>query len=303
MSNTRQRRVSKSFKRMQEKLFRIRRFPALLGNAAGIIDAGDGFVFAIIRNGQTIKVVNNKVPKKRMKIWLGYDENNPERLQVLGERFSYGKLISSGLPLHWADTHAEFKPDMAYVSGNQYMPLLATVGATDFSVKIFGATFLWLDGSKYTTVLTDEIDVTDYIPTAGAVYCLIQTDSDGVLSAVNGTSVSSPELLLSANYPLSETDKKALWAVRLYTGQDRLHKDNQVNDFIDLRASTGGSAGSGGSGDMLKSVYDPRIIGRDVYVQMSILEPSNPFNGMLWYAISSGLRFSLQQNSQYIGAI
>jgi hypothetical protein len=256
--------ISKSFQRLQKKVFGQKRIPAILGDANGNIDAGDGLVYATLRNGQTITVVNSKVPKKPMKVWLGFDENNQARMQVLSERFVFGKLLTSAMSVFDAKKFTWPEEYTIFVSGNQIIPLLAVPGSTPFAVKMYGATILWLDRTTYVTINPPELDLASIVPTDGSIYALLQVDNTGALSYLAGSLVAAPELMSIADIPVPDADHLEIWAVRLYAGQDRLHKDGQVNDFVDLRFGRGGGGG-GGAGDMLASIYDPQAIAADAF--------------------------------------
>lgn len=243
--------ISKSFRRLNKRVFGQRKKPAMLGRADGEVAAGDGLVYVTLKSGEVVTVRNAKVPLRPfMAVWVGEDDYNPSAMQVLGERMVFGKPLAGSLPLH-GDKHQWPGEDTVWVAGNQFVPLLAAPGSTDFAVKLYGATIKWIDGTKFLNVNPPELDLASLAPTAGALYVTLQIDEDGVFSAVAGTEVDAVELLTVADIPLPETGKLELWAVRLYPGQDRLHKDGQVNDFVDLRFGRGASGGGGGgTGDV-----------------------------------------------------
>lgn len=237
--------ISKSFAQMKKRVFGQRKVAAMLGRADGQVVAGDGIVYATLKTGEVITVSNAKVPNRPyMKVWLGNDDYNPSTMQVLSERFVYGKPLTASLPLH-GDKHKFPAEDTVWVDGNQFLPLLAIPGATAYSVKLYGSTVKWVDGAQYVNILPIDLDLSSLIPTDGAIYALLQVDDTGTLTAKAGTQVEAPELLGLADIPLPDTGQLELWAVRLYTGMDRIHKDGQVNDFVDLRWGRG-TAGSGG---------------------------------------------------------
>ena len=243
--------ISKSFRRLNKRVFGQRKKPAMLGRADGEVAAGDGLVYVTLKSGEVVTVRNAKVPLRPfMAVWVGEDDYNPSAMQVLGERMVFGKPLAGSLPLH-GDKHQWPGEDTVWVAGNQFVPLLAAPGSTDFAVKLYGATIKWIDGTKFLNVNPPELDLASLVPTTGALYVTLQIDEDGVFSAVAGSEVDAVELLTVADIPLPETGKLELWAVRLYPGQDRLHKDGQVNDFVDLRFGRGASGGgSGGTGDV-----------------------------------------------------
>lgn len=240
-------RISKSFGRLQKRVFGQTKVPGLLGRADGTVVAGDGLVYVTLRNGDVIVVSNAKVPNRPyMKVWIGKDEYNPSMMQVLSERYVYGKPLTASLTLH-GEKHQWPKEDTVWVDGNQFLPLLAMPGDTgDFYVKLRGAIIKWLDGTKYVKIQPPELDLSSLVPTDGAIYALLQVDDTGTMTAKAGTQAEAPELLTLNEIPLPDTGQLELWAVRLYSGMDRIHKDGQVNDFVDLRWGRGGAGGGGG---------------------------------------------------------
>ncbi len=240
--------INKSFARLQKRVFGQTKVPGLLGRADGTVVAGDGLVYVTLRNGDVIVVSNAKVPNRPyMKVWIGKDEYNPSMMQVLSERYVYGKPLTASLPLH-GEKHQWPNEDAVWVEGNQFLPLLAMPGDTgNFYVAVRGAVIKWLDGTKYVKIQPPELDLSSLVPTDGAIYALLQVDDTGTLTAKAGTQVEAPELLTLDEIPLPDTGQLELWAVRLYSGMDRIHKDGQVNDFVDLRWGRGGAGGAWGS--------------------------------------------------------
>ena len=257
--------ISKSFAQMKKRVFGQRKVAAMLGRADGQVVAGDGIVYATLKTGEVITVSNAKVPNRPyMKVWLGNDDYNPSTMQVLSERFVYGKPLTASLPLH-GDKHKFPAEDTVWVDGNQFLPLLAIPGATAYSVKLYGSTVKWIDGAQYVNILPIDLDLSSLIPPDGAIYALLQVDDTGTLTAKAGTQVEAPELLSLADIPLPDTGQLELWAVRLYSGMDRVHKDEQVNDFVDLRWGRGAAGGGSGTGDVVgpASAVDGNIVSFD----------------------------------------
>lgn len=238
--------INKSFARLQKRVFGQTKVPGLLGRADGTVVAGDGLVYVTLRNGDVIVVSNAKVPNRPyMKVWIGKDEYNPSMMQVLSERYVYGKPLTASLPLH-GEKHQWPNEDAVWVEGNQFLPLLAQPGDTgDFYVKLRAAIIKWMDGTKYVRIQPPELNLSSLVPTDGAIYALLQVDDTGTLTAKAGTQVEAPELLTMDEVPLPDAGQLELWAVRLYSGMDRIHKDKQVNDFVDLRWGRGSGTATG----------------------------------------------------------
>jgi hypothetical protein len=228
--------INRTFGRLQKRVFGQKKVPGLLGRADGTVVAGEGLVYVTLRNGDVIVVSNAKVPNRPyMKVWIGKDEYNPAMMQVLSERYVYGKPLTASLPLH-GEKHQWPNEDAVWVDGNQFLPLLAMPGTGgDFYVKLYAAIIKWMDGTKYVKIQPPEINLSSLVPTNGAIYALLQVDDTGTLTAKAGTQVEAPELLTMDEIPMPDAGQLELWAVRLYSGMDRIHKDKQVNDFVDLR--------------------------------------------------------------------
>ena len=255
-------------------------------------------------SGIKAQVWNLRLPAKPgMRILIGEDPDEyPGLLQVLRERLSPGETPTVALTDHH-ETHELYGGDEVRVYGGQIMPLNAVPIEDTFITVLHPAVVR--TGSVWTNVKKQNVDLTASVPVAGALWALIQIPSTGVASIKLSATVTSRSLLTFANIPSEDINCYAAWAMQLFSGQDMLRRDHIRNDTFDLRWANGYVGGGLGTtvGDMIKSVYDPNLREDDAFVKMNVAEPANPFKGMLWWKVSTGLNFSRKQNSQYTGVI
>ena len=245
-------RLSSYFHSVQTRLFVKNRVAAIMGSPSKVVKHSSGKVYiTLLYSGRTMVVANKEVSisKPGLRVWVGPDaDTSGGPLQVLGERAVFSTPVNTGVSNH-AEDHQWLGPDTVWVHPNQYLPLLALKGNTAFSIEIRGYTLSgWLDPSSFVEVRTQTLDLASHVPSNGARFCLIQLDSTGILSVVDGSVMEDPDqLLISTHIPAPSADQKGVWAVKLYTGQDRIHHDPMMDDLVDLRMSLGGGGG-GASG-------------------------------------------------------
>ena len=123
---------------------------------------------------------------------------------------------------------------------NRYSPvnrdqitLLITLPTAIFPVvQLYGGVVIFK--GVWVAVLNDLIDLTDYLPSTGALYVLLQSDDTGTLSIVEGTPADSKEVLLLSDIPVTDDDHFAVCAIRLYVGQTQLFRPtvDYPGDFV-----------------------------------------------------------------------
>ena len=213
-------------------------FPATLGDSGGTVLTGtDGIVNVTPLNGNTIQVLNRRVPNKPfLQVIVGFDDDAPGILQVLSLRDVYGTLDSDPLIPDHAKTHDYAGGDTIFVASTQfkYMLLMPSSG---FEVQLLGGVFQLKDGT-WGVVENQPIDLSGDQPASGALYALIEYDDTGAITVTAGSTVASKEVLGLSDIPaISEA---AIWAVRLYAGQTVVQRDpNGITDFVDLRFGMG----------------------------------------------------------------
>ena len=207
---------------------------ALLGNHAGVVDAGDGLSYAtLISNGQVVKVVNNRVGDFPQLVELETSPNRPNVFSVVGPWGVHIVPGNPGVKAH-APQHAIGGFDVDWITLDRITWLLCKPYASDsFVVQQCGGV-----GQVSDVLVVVEpcyVDLTAHVPTTGALYVLLQYDALGVVTHVVGTPVDSVELLTIVDIPSPDVDNTRSCAVRLYESQPGLRRDKVVNDFVDLR--------------------------------------------------------------------
>jgi len=223
-------------KRVQEEIKPFE-FPAILGNRYGVVLTGvPSIVYITTWQGQTISVLNKRVPNDWGRpVKVGYDKAEPGVLQVLAARNVFGKEdLRPDVPEH-ASTHDYGGGDTDFVRASRFMYLLV-LPYSGFTVQVFGGAVVMLDGT-IAIVQNQTLDLSSYQPATGALWALIEVDSDGSLSVTTGSTVAQKGALTVADIPT--TTQMAICAIKLYSSQTSIQRSpTGVNDFIDLRFST-----------------------------------------------------------------
>jgi len=209
-------------------------FPAVLGDSDGTVLTGtDGIVNVTFDNGQTVQVVNRRVPNKPFrKVIVGFDSDVPGKLQVLADRDVYASGGSDPLVPDHAKTHNYAGGDTVFASAPQIKPFLV-LPYDGFEVFLFGGVGQKLDGTPV-VVSNQIIDLSSYQPVSGALWALLEFDDDGNVAVSVSSTASSRELLTVDTIPA--ITNYALCAVILFATQTEVKRDpNTRNDFVDLR--------------------------------------------------------------------
>jgi len=210
-------------------------FVGVLGNHDGTVDAGDGLVYMTLHNGQVMRLVNKRVPNiAGRSVVAGYDPMEPNLLQVLYFRGVYGDDDTQPLVADHHETHEFPGHDTVWVKQDQFLPLLV-LPAEDFTVQVYGGVFRKSDSTGWAIIQNQQVDLSSYVPTAGALYVLIDADNSGALSVVSGTLVDSVDVLDYDDLP--EPSNIPIVYIRLYDGQDQVRREANFNDFVDPRFS------------------------------------------------------------------
>jgi len=223
--------VQKSVQAQQAKTVS---FPAVLGDVDGVVlTATDGIVNVTPYNGDTIQVLNRRVQNKPfLQVLVGFDDDAPGILQVLALRDAYGSLDTDPLVPDHAKTHAYGGGDTVFVAAAQIKPFLV-LPYDGLEVQVMGGIFQKPD-TTFGVVDNQVLDLSGEVPGTGALYCLIEYDEDGVVSATSGSTVVSKEVLALSDIPA--VTNRPICVVRLYAGQTEIQRNpNTVNDFLDIR--------------------------------------------------------------------
>lgn len=223
----------------------------ILGNHSGVLDAGDGFVYMTVFNGQVIRLINKRVPNiAGLPVIAGYDQSEPNFLQVLYSRGVFGsENTQPQIPNHH-ENHEYPGLDTVWVGAEQFTPLL-TLPSSGFTVQVYGGVLRKADDSGWMVVQSEEVDLSSYQPSVGARYVLLDVNDSGTISVVSGSLVDSIDLLTVSNIP--ETSNIPIACVRLYDGQDEIRRGDPITDFIEVRALVASNVGADHS-DNLGSV-------------------------------------------------
>jgi|GEM_PF-1572999 len=232
--------------------------PAFLGDRSGTVKADtNNNVYVTLFNGEVFTVQNNRVPNvPRLPVVIGYEAGNKTLLQVLRTRDVFEASTYPDIPEHAKANHEWPGVDTLWVRGEQFIPGLA-VPVTGLTVQVFGFVYYL---TAWQVLPTQEIDLTASLPTTGALFVLVEVDDAGVISLRDGTPVASREVLTYADIPLPATDKKPLFAVKMYAGQSSVIKSRLETDIIDLRfAGFGTGGGGGGSAPTTTAINDFQV--------------------------------------------
>jgi hypothetical protein len=224
------------------------RVRAVLGKSDGTI-AGDktNFVWVTDANDDETQVFNDVIPANRygygLPVWIERIENsNLWRLAAI--RQIYGSApVAVGIKEH-ANTHTAYGNDPVWVWSDQIMPwLVVPVGLTLKVYRMAYHSTVWEDAAIETLSLVANV------PATGALYVLVEVDTNGDLIVTEGTPATSKNVLVVTDIPAPTTSRQSLCAVRLYAGQTVIAKNGVNKDIYDLRfAWVFGSGGGGGGG-------------------------------------------------------
>jgi hypothetical protein len=254
-------------------------------------------------SGIFAKVWNLHLPAKPgLRVLVGEDKDYPGLLQVVRERLTPGEFPSVQLGNHH-ETHELYGDDEVRVYGGQVMPLNVVPIPDVLSVIVWGAVVM--TGSVWTNVPTQNVDLTSSLPTTGALWALLQTNSTGTVTIKLSTAVATKSLLTINSIPAPDENYFPICAIALYVGQSEIQRNSIFNDIIDLRWGNGYLGGGIGDLFMSPAIYDPRGIANDVFVKVQQSTPTSPFVGMLWYElnITAEMNFSTADQSQYLGVM
>lgn len=208
--------------------------PAKLGRADGTLYASQKFyVYARLNDGIEITVLNVRVPSAYDRsVLLGYDGNLNE-LQVITVQATDDDE-KQGIVADHHENHEWPNPDTVWVRGQQIMPGLL--------VPVTGWVLRWYEQYVRTDaglirVLTQDIDVSSYVPENGACWLLIGYDNTGATNIHAGETVDAIELLNDENMPAYPSGIFVRWAVKLCGFFTEPRHGGKYDDLVDLRWS------------------------------------------------------------------
>lgn len=266
---------------LQDKLdqageFYVTRMPATLGNHSGVVAVPDtqNMVYARVDSGQVVKVFNSVAPNiYNWKVFIGQDKSQPGVLKVLEVRWIYNLAQTVAYVLFHHKQHEYPNPDTVWILRDQFMPLLV-LPAGGFTAILYGDYIYDPAFMDYPIRVTnvDDIDMTPYLPPAGARYVLLQISPAGDVDYVVGDIVDSRDVLHFTPLPKPTESYFPVVAFELFEGQTELRRDSTERTIIDLRMFT--SASSPTTGTQIDSATEVTSIDATDYVGLwdSVLE-------------------------------
>ncbi len=207
--------------------------PVITGKRDGVtIDAGNGKIWVRFGTGLEKEVLNDYAPIGFDRhITIGHLRSQPTIWRVRELRQNYLVPASNNVKSHheqheFSDTVPHF--DITWIHRKQVISATMFVAdSVNFKVRVVGGLFPIPGGwamadSTDGSIAHPDIDLSSYIPTTGALYASIETDSNGVLIVNTGDAAESPELLTFANVATVEAGNRLIGFVLLYENQEAL---------------------------------------------------------------------------------
>jgi hypothetical protein len=190
-----------------------------------LIDTGvPGILWARLANGKPIKVhvsgVN--VPSRfDLRLIVGRKKSQPAIWQVITILEDYDAPAGGGELTYHHKQHEEEGGDRLDLSWKQIVARSVRVkDAAGFIVRVFGDPDL--TDSGWVLIPSQDLDLSSYVPTTGALFVAIESDDNGALSINAGTGFLSPGSGTAANYPAPAAGKYNRALVLLFEGQTAL---------------------------------------------------------------------------------
>ncbi|MCI0554087.1 MAG: hypothetical protein L0287_24320, partial [Anaerolineae bacterium] len=178
-------------------------------------------------NGKEIRVHNSaRVPARfNLQVLIGRNKNLQKTWQIIAVRETYDEPAGGGEIGYHHEQHefvdGEPGPDTVWIDKKQILKLSVLVtDAENFIVTVFGDVIETSSGTAQ--VNTQTMDLSSYLPTAGAKIIKIQTDDDGVLSVVGGDEYESPLAGAFGNIPPTDPDKHTVCCIVLHEAMEEL---------------------------------------------------------------------------------
>ena len=205
-------------------------FDAIVGRADGTVRTSVPGVIYVrnVLNGQVLAVYNTTGPlRATTQVEVGRRVDMPGLWQVKGVKEIFSSSAAAGDEVGFHHPQHEF-PDGADIGWWDRKQILAfsvlVSNAANFVVRVYGGVFNSANG--VVKVDSQDVDLSSYVVTAGAVFANIETDDDGVLSVNVGTNFGSPLIGTVADIPAPGPGKYLIAYVLLYEGQAALSNDD-----------------------------------------------------------------------------
>ena len=216
-------------------------FQALLGDGSGNVAVPGRANYVYVRglNGETLQVYNDSAPLvDDLPVWVGYDNFTTTLLQILSlDRSAVatgeaGEATFVHVAMH-GNTHSWGGVDVTPIYLRQVMDLQPVITG-DWEVTIQRGLAPTARGG-WNLIVDEVLDLADYAPTSGALYCLVYSDQNGELQIRPGALKDSTTFLEIGDIPAALPGEWPVCAVRLYADQTVLVEDETTVDLVDLR--------------------------------------------------------------------
>ncbi len=190
-----------------------------------VIETGKpGVLWARLANGRPIKihVGTADVPSRfNLRLKVGRKKSQPAIWQVIYTQEDYDAPAGGGELTYHHRQHEEDGGDRLNLSWKQIVARSVRVkDAAGFIVRVFGDPDLTVNG--WALIPTQDLDLSSYVPTTGALFVAIESDDDGALSINDGTPFAAPGIGTAADYPEPAAGNYTRALVLLFEGQTAL---------------------------------------------------------------------------------
>jgi len=199
-------------------------------------------IYVTLQSGVVVEAINNRIPSYfNTPVVVGYiADDRPNIMQVLRKWVAYGgaETPADGIAFH-RNQHEWPGADTIYVSENQFTPSLVYPIAGSLSVYVYPGHYYTKTGWKTVKALTT-VNLTSSVPGSAdqARYANIVVDDTGAFVVRNGSIITGYSNLADTDIPKHVFGDNDIAAVKLFYGQTEFRKDNNNNDFVDLRFRT-----------------------------------------------------------------
>jgi hypothetical protein len=205
----------------------LEKVPAWLGRKDGTVATDTyGLVYVRTADGQVLKVFNNnKVDLKfNLLVRIGRHKDEPNIGQIEGRREAWDVPAASGVMYHH-EQHEFMGPDMVMLDRRQIIQLSVLVyDSTNFIVQIFGGFVRTASG--VVQIASQQVDLSSYVVTVGAIFINMEVDDDGVLSIHQGNNFGAVAVAQVSDIPVPAEGKYILAVIMLYEAQTELTNDD-----------------------------------------------------------------------------
>jgi len=190
-----------------------------------LIETGKpGILWARLGNGKPIpiRVGSAAVPSRfDLHLLVGRRRSQPAIWQVILTLEDYDDPAGGGELTYHHKQHEEDGGDRLDLSWKQIVARSVRVkDAAGFVVRVFGDPDLTVNG--WVLIPTQDLDLSSYVPTTGALFVAIESDDDGALSLNDGTPFAAPGAGTEADYAVPASGKYNRAQVLLFEGQTAL---------------------------------------------------------------------------------